>query len=164
MALAVNYGLYNEVATEALFSAQANVAIASLYACKRLAVPVKAHFLALHALLYRSACLPAWLRLAFVQGAAQLDADLAAMAAIFGAYTGRPAAHFKESKEAVRLLMVPHDAAMQLLSALEAQPRAAKQLLAPHGVKQLNAEQAAVVLLQRLDVLTRRAGRGTVQL
>ncbi|EFN58829.1 hypothetical protein CHLNCDRAFT_140664 [Chlorella variabilis] len=126
VALAVNYGLYNEVATEALFSAQASAACAGL------------------------------------GGAAQLDADLAAMAAIFGAYTGRPAAHFKESKEAVRLLTMPHGAAVQLLSALEAQPRGAKQLLAPHGVKQLNAEQAAVVLLQRLDVLTSRTGGSAV--
>ena len=107
------------------------------------------------------ACLPTAHPLA-LQGAAQLHADLAAMAAIFGAYTGRPAAHFKESKEAVRLLTMPHGAAVQLLSALEAQPRGAKQLLAPHGVKQLNAEQAAVVLLQRLDVLTSRTGGSAV--
>jgi hypothetical protein len=88
------------------------------------------------------------------QGAAQLDADLAAMAAVFGEYTSRPAAHLKESKEACRLLTMPHDAAVELLAALGAQPAAAKQLLAPHGVKALNAEQAAVVLMQRLDVLT----------
>lgn len=93
-----------------------------------------------------------------MQGAAQLDADLAAMAAVFGEYTSRPAAHFRESREACRLLSLPWSAATQLAAALEAQPRAAKQLLAPHGVKALNAEQASVVLGQRLDLLTSRPG------
>lgn len=92
------------------------------------------------------------------QGAAQLDADLAAMSAVFGEYTSRPAAHFRESREACRLLSLPWSAAAQLAAALEAQPRAAKQLLAPHGVKALNAEQASVVLGQRLDLLTARPG------
>lgn len=94
------------------------------------------------------------------QGAAQLDADLSAISAVFGEYTGHPAAHFRESREACRLLGLPHVQAVALLRALEAQPRAAKALLAPHGVKALNAEQAAVVLLQRLDVLTDRSVPG----
>ena len=79
------------------------------------------------------------------------------MSAIFGEYTSRPTAHFKESREACRLLQLPWAVAARLLAALEAQPRAAKELLAPHAVKALNAEQAAVVLLQRLDILTSRA-------
>lgn len=95
-----------------------------------------------------------------VQGAAQLDADLAAMSVVFGEYTSRSVAHFQESREACRLLGLPWAAAAQLLGALEADPRAAKQLLAPHGVKALNAEQAAVVLGQRLDLLTGRPGAG----
>lgn len=97
------------------------------------------------------------------QGAAQLDADLSAVAAVFGEYTSRPAAHFKESREACRLLALPWHAALGLLRQLESQPRQAKQLLAPHGVKALNAEQAGVVLMQRLDILTARSGGNAVQ-
>ncbi|KAL4457702.1 hypothetical protein ABPG75_012567 [Micractinium tetrahymenae] len=115
VALAVNYSLYNEVATEALFSPQ---------------------------------------------GAAQLDADLSAVSSIFGEYTSRPAAHFKESREACRLLGLPCRAALGLLGQLESAPREAKRVLAPHGVKSLNAEQVGVVLCQRLDVLAARAGGG----
>lgn len=103
-------------------------------------------------------CRPAVLP-ARAQGAAQLDADLSAIQAVFGEYTSRPAAHFRECREAARLLGLPLSEAGGLLAALEAQPRAAKALLAPHGVKALNAEQAAVVLLQRLDLLTAR-GQG----
>jgi hypothetical protein len=62
----------------------------------------------------------------------------------------------------VRLLTLPPGAALQLLAALQAQPRAAQQLLAPHGVKSLNAEQAAAVLLQRLDVLGSGGAGATV--
>ena len=96
-----------------------------------------------------------------MQGACQLDADLAAMSAIFGEYTSRPAAHFKESQEACRLLGLPHAQAVQLLAVLQtaaAQPP--RESLTPLGVKCLNAEQAAVVLQQRLDVLTSRGGGG----
>lgn len=36
------------------------------------------------------------------QGSRQFDADVSALAAVFGEYTSRPAAHFKETKEACR--------------------------------------------------------------
>lgn len=96
------------------------------------------------------------------QGASQLDADLSAVSAVFGEYTSRPAAHFKESREACRLLGLPCADALGLLGELDSVPREAKQVLAPHGVKSLNAEQAGVVLCQRLDVLAARAGGGAV--
>ncbi len=37
-----------------------------------------------------------------VQGTRQLDADISALAAVFGQYTSRPGAHFKETKEACK--------------------------------------------------------------
>lgn len=177
IALAVNYALYNEVATEALFSAQVRLGTAG-HAAPALQVAgvepdvsLRMHCLAMRRHVPRmrvlrspAASLPDNTQLPLhptkqtVQGAAQLDADLAAMAAVFGEYTSRPAAHFRESREACRLLSLPWSAAAQLAAALEAQPRAAKQLLAPHGVKALNAEQASLVLGQRLDLLTARPG------
>lgn len=84
------------------------------------------------------------------------------MSAVFGEYTSRPAAHFKESREACRLLSLPCADALGLLSELDGAPRDAKRVLAPHGIKSLNAEQAGVVLCQRLDVLEARAGGGAV--
>ena len=152
MALAVNTALYNDVATEALFSAQVGEGASRGFSFKPSSVIVCVVCVA-----GVLSCLP-WC----VQGACQLDADLAAMSAIFGEFTSRPAAHFKESHEAVRLLGLPHAQAVQLLAALQsaaaAQP--ARESLTPLGVKVLNAEQAAVVLQQRLDVLTSQQGGG----
>jgi hypothetical protein len=37
-----------------------------------------------------------------LQGTRQLDADVSALAAVFGQYTSRPGAHFKETKEACK--------------------------------------------------------------
>eukprot|EP00887_Chlorella_sp_A99_P002654 scaffold6.g2654.t1 len=75
VALAVNYSLYNDVATEALFSRQ---------------------------------------------GALQLGVDVDAAVAVFGEHTSRPAAHFKETKEACRLLALPLSQAADLVSLLTA--------------------------------------------
>ncbi|GAB4820726.1 hypothetical protein N2152v2_007772 [Parachlorella kessleri] len=111
VALAVNYALFNELATEALFS---------------------------------------------TQGTRQLDADVTALAAVFAHYTSRPGAHFKETKEACRLLLLPRQEAAAVLTALQRQPGAAKEVLRPRGIKLLNADQAATVLGQRLDLLTGR--------
>lgn len=118
VALAVNYSLYNDVATEALFSRQ---------------------------------------------GALQLGVDVDAAVAVFGEHTSRPAAHFKETKEACRLLALPLSQAADLVSLLTAArssaaarndaAAAAKAALAAAGAKVLTAEQAACVLGQRLDII-----------
>lgn len=106
-ALAVNYAMFNDVATEAAFSAQ---------------------------------------------GALQAAADCDALVAVFVRCTSRPAAHFKESKEACKLLLMPSSEATQLLSTLVHEARGAGEVLVAHGVRALNAEQAASVLARRLDL------------
>jgi hypothetical protein len=53
-----------------------------------------------------------------------------------------------------RLLLLPSEQAAAVLGALQRQPGAAKEVLRPMGVKLLNADQAATVLMQRLDLLT----------
>lgn len=53
-----------------------------------------------------------------------------------------------------RLLLLPRDQAAAVLSALQRQPGAAKEVLRPMGVKLLSVDQAATVLMQRLDLLT----------
>ena len=104
------------------------------------------------------------------QGARQLAADVDAVVAVFGEHTSRPAAHFKETREACRLLALPLADTVELLVALDASHRsdggdagraqgngtaatAARAALAAAGVKVLTQEQAACVLNQRLDVI-----------
>lgn len=86
-----------------------------------------------------------------LQGAAHLEADLDAVVAVFGEFTPRPAAHFKESKEACRLLRLPRAAAAQLAGALGSVAGAGPALAAA-GVRVLNAQQASCVLGRRLDL------------
>ena len=71
--------------------------------------------------------------------------------AVFGEFTPRTAAHFKESKEACRLLRLPRDHAAHLAAALGTVAGAAPALAAA-GVKVLAAQQAGCVLGRRLDL------------
>jgi hypothetical protein len=90
-------------------------------------------------------------------GALQAEADCAALQRVFAGCTARPAAHFKESREACRLLLLDPGAAAQLAAALG---EGRGEALAGSGVRALNAEQAASVLAQRLDLAEDGRGGG----
>jgi hypothetical protein len=107
IALAVNYAFFNDVATEAEFSAQ---------------------------------------------GAEQLNYDVDALIGVFGACTSRPAAHFKESKEACKLLMMSREEAQMLLAAVHS--GGGHEALVAAGMKALNTEQVGSVLARRVDLFT----------
>jgi hypothetical protein len=83
------------------------------------------------------------------QGAEQLSYDVDALIGVFAACTSRPAAHFKESKEACKLLKMKKEEAQMLLAAVHSgggwQDAA--------GIKALNAEQVGSVLARRVDLL-----------
>ena len=104
-----------------------------------------------------------------MQGAAQLQADVSSVVAVFGEHTSRPAAHFKETREACRLLTLSLPEAVLLAAALGAAAgragsggggaEAARAALAGAGIKVLSEEQAACVLGQRLDLLQQQQQR-----
>jgi hypothetical protein len=96
---------------------------------------------------------------ALLQGAEQLACDCDVLLAVFGQFTARPAAHFKEMGDACKLLRVGTDDALQLLKSIKRRGQGSEvavRALQAIGVRTLNAEQAAVVLTQRLDLVARR--------
>ena len=113
VALAVNYAIFNDIATEAAFSAE---------------------------------------------GASQLDYDVDALIGVFSGCTSRPAAHFKESKEACLLLSIESGSAAQLMAALQSGGGGGggADALASFGIKALNGEQATSVLYRRIDLSVRQ--------
>lgn len=100
VALSVNAAIFNEIATEAVFSNR---------------------------------------------GAQQLDVDLSVLIAVFSSHGMRPAAYFKESKEAVYLLMLSESEARALIEGI----RNGRQFIPE--LKALSGEHAVSVLSQRLS-------------
>ena len=86
------------------------------------------------------------------EGAVQLEYDLDALIGVFGGCTARPAAHFKESKEACKLLKLGQEEAAGLYAALYNGGAEAQAAVVAAGFKALNAEQAASVLMHRADL------------
>lgn len=83
-------------------------------------------------------------------GAAHFEVDLDSVVAVFGRCTSRPAAHFKESKEACKLLLLAANDAAAAWRGL--QGREAAGVLGAVGIRSLNAEQTASVLGRRADL------------
>ncbi|KAL4536055.1 hypothetical protein Ndes2526A_g05602 [Nannochloris sp. 'desiccata'] len=108
IALAVNYALFNDVATEAEFSEQ---------------------------------------------GAEQLNYDVDALIGVFGACTSRPAAHFKESKEACTLLKLKTEEAQMLMAAAHGGAAVGQEALVSAGIKALNVDQVRSVLARKVDLM-----------
>jgi hypothetical protein len=69
--------------------------------------------------------------LGLLQGAAQFQADVAALMAVFQPYTPRPAAHLRELAEAAALLTLEHDQAAAASRALGTLPQQARRLFWP---------------------------------
>jgi RAD50-interacting protein 1 len=86
-----------------------------------------------------------------MQGAEQLNYDVDALIGVFGACTSRPAAHFKESKEACKLLMMKKEEAQIVLAAVHG--AGGPEALVAAGIKALNAEQVGSVLARREDLM-----------
>ncbi|KAK9817674.1 hypothetical protein WJX72_000495 [[Myrmecia] bisecta] len=86
------------------------------------------------------------------EGARQFAVDCNALIAIFQPYTPRPAAHFRELKEATLLLVLPEQEAHAAANALHDAQHEAEimSLLKQLGVTRLTREQALCVLAQRL--------------
>uniref|UniRef100_A0A1D1ZRM1 RAD50-interacting protein 1 n=2 Tax=Auxenochlorella protothecoides TaxID=3075 RepID=A0A1D1ZRM1_AUXPR len=84
------------------------------------------------------------------QGAWLFHADIGALTSIFGEWTANPDAHFKETREACRLLTLPRHEAGDLLAKLGGQGSRKGEPLAT--LSALNAQQALCVLGQRLDI------------
>jgi hypothetical protein len=90
------------------------------------------------------------------QGAEQLNYDVDALIGVFGTCTSRPAAHFKESKEACTLLKLKKEEAQMLMAAVHGGGGEEKQeALVSVGIKALNADQVGSVLARRVDLMPR---------
>lgn len=83
------------------------------------------------------------------QGLQQLSTDVDAVAALFGSFTRRPLAHFRELDEARRLLLLPPAEAAGLQAALQQEQggQQARQALAAINCTRLNDVQAMAVLM-----------------
>lgn len=80
------------------------------------------------------------------KGAQQLSADVDAVATLFGSFTRRPLAHFRELDEARRLLLLPPEEAASLQGSLVQGGQQGRQALARVGCSRLNEVQAMAVL------------------
>ena len=81
-----------------------------------------------------------------------MEYDLDALIGVFGGCNARPAAHFKESKEACNLLKLGQEEAAGLYATLYNGGAEAQAAVVAAGFKALNAEQAASVLIHRADL------------
>uniref|UniRef100_A0A061SJF9 Uncharacterized protein n=1 Tax=Tetraselmis sp. GSL018 TaxID=582737 RepID=A0A061SJF9_9CHLO len=87
------------------------------------------------------------------EGAERFAADCKAIVSVFKPFAPRPGAHFKELREACKLLLLGEDEAEALEAALdggEAGGEGPAGMLRALGIRCLNADQAECVLGQRL--------------
>lgn len=85
-----------------------------------------------------------------MQGGRQLACDVQTLLSVFQPYTFKPAAHFKELRDASLLLAMDPDALHTLKSALHSSDRGDAKQLKQAGVLRLSTDQAVSILEQRL--------------
>lgn len=86
-----------------------------------------------------------------MQGGRQLACDAQTLFTVFQPYTFKPAAHFKEFRDASILVSLEPDALQELVAALRTgSPDEGKEALKRVGVLRLAPDQAITVLEQRL--------------
>ena len=115
------------------------------------------HFLPLHfdhlrvsaVICWHNKCQTDWL--VILQGGRQLACDAETLFTVFQPYTFKPAAHFKELRDASLLLSLEPDAMHELMTALRSSsPNIGKERLKQHTVLRLAPDQALSILEQRM--------------
>lgn len=115
------------------------------------------HFLPLHCDLVRASAVIRWHHqcqkgwFVILQGGRQLACDAETLFTVFQPYTFKPAAHFKELRDASLLLSLEPDAMHELMTTLRSlSPDIGKERLKQHGVLRLAPDQALSILEQRM--------------
>lgn len=84
------------------------------------------------------------------QGGQQLACDIQTLFSVFQPYTVKPAAHFKELRDASLLLAMDPNALHALMEALHSTGDTGTKQLKQAGVLRLSTEQAMSIMQQRL--------------
>ena len=86
----------------------------------------------------------------FLQGGRQLACDVQTLFSVFQPYTLKPAAHFKELRDASLLLAMTPEALHALTAALHSSEDAGLKQLKQAGVLRLSPDQAISIIEQRV--------------
>lgn len=85
-----------------------------------------------------------------LQGGRQLACDVQTLFSVFQPYTFKPAAHFKELRDASLLLAMAPDALHALTEALHSRSDVGSKQLKKAGVLRLSPDQAISIMEQRI--------------
>ncbi len=113
-------------------------------------LPVHSDYLRASAVFrWHDQCQKAWF--VILQGGRQLACDAETLFTVFQPYTFKPAAHFKELRDASLLLSLEPDAMHELVTTLRSSsPDIGKERLKQNGVLRLAPDQALSILEQRM--------------